>query len=127
MQKGGVRALDKFKEGMDDDFNTPKALATVNSLIKESYAIMEHELTHKDFWATLYYNFNALKEIVELFGLELELKEDKVTAEIKSLLNERVEARKRKDFKRSDELRDLLKAEGIIVEDTPKGQKWRRA
>ena len=47
-------------------------------------------------------------------------------AEIDALLAERVEARKSKNFKRSDEIRDLLAAKGIIIEDTPQGARWKR-
>ena len=47
-------------------------------------------------------------------------------AEIDALLAERVDARKSKNFKRSDEIRDLLAAKGIIIEDTPQGARWKR-
>jgi len=46
--------------------------------------------------------------------------------EIEQLINERIAARKAKDFARSDQIRDELKEQGIILEDTPQGTRWRR-
>ena len=45
---------------------------------------------------------------------------------IQALIDERLEARKAKNFARSDEIRDLLKEQGIVLEDTPQGTRWRR-
>ena len=67
-----------------------------------------------------------IEEISDIFGLQF-LKEETLSKEEEKMLEDRVKASRNKDFKRSDELRDLLKAKGIVVEDTPKGQKWRRA
>ena len=47
-------------------------------------------------------------------------------AKIEELIEERNEARSNKDFKKSDEIRELLKTEGIILDDTPQGTRWRR-
>ena len=52
--------------------------------------------------------------------------DDPERAEIESLIKERAEARKAKNFARSDEIRDSLKARGIILEDTPQGTKWKK-
>ncbi|MCF0248598.1 MAG: cysteine--tRNA ligase, partial [Synergistes sp.] len=63
-----------------------------------------------------------------IFGcLFEEKKENDEDAEIEALLAERTEARKAKNFKRSDEIRDTLAARGIIIEDTPQGPRWKRA
>ncbi|MCX5680873.1 MAG: hypothetical protein NT079_01065 [Candidatus Omnitrophica bacterium] len=62
----------------------------------------------------------------DIFGLSMNFTASDLTQEECKLLEERKQARAQKDFKRSDELRDALKAYGIIVEDNSGGQKWRR-
>ena len=52
--------------------------------------------------------------------------EEDIDSEIEALIEERTAARKNRDFKRADEIRDELKARGIILEDTPQGVKWSR-
>ena len=55
------------------------------------------------------------------------MKEDQLLdEEIEKLIEERIQARKNRDFKRSDEIRDELKAKNIILEDTPQGTRWKR-
>ena len=70
------------------------------------------------------------KEIVALsdvLGLQVEKKEENLDAEIEKMIEERQAARKARDFKRADEIRDELLAQGIILEDTREGVKWKRA
>ena len=70
------------------------------------------------------------KEIVALsdvLGLIVERKEENLDAEIEKMIEERQAARKARDFKRADEIRDELLAQGIILEDTREGVKWKRA
>ena len=55
-----------------------------------------------------------------------EVQEELVDDEIQALIDERLEARKAKNFARSDEIRELLKAQGIVLEDTAQGTRWRR-
>lgn len=116
-----------FIKAMDDDFNTPQALAVINYMIRESNTILENNLTHKESWKKLLYNYKTLLEIADILGLDLDIS-DELNAEEQVLYTERKTARKNKDFKRSDKLRDqLLKEKGIIVEDGKDGQTWRRA
>ena len=102
-----------FQAAMEDDLNAPKALAVV--------------------WETLRGNeLNAAEKVefvkfadgilaLDLFRKE-EVKEEKLPAEIEALLQQRADARKVKDYKKSDELRDALAAAGYRVKDTPQGQ-----
>ena len=73
----------------------------------------------------------ALKdEIVtlsDICGLIVEKKEEMLDGDIEALIAERQAARKEKNFKRADEIRDELLAKGIILEDTREGVKWKRA
>ena len=60
-------------------------------------------------------------------GLQVEKKEENLDAEIEKMIEERQAARKARDFKRADEIRDELLTQGIILEDTREGVKWKRA
>jgi cysteinyl-tRNA synthetase len=66
-------------------------------------------------------------ELTDVLGLAVKEKESKLEENIESLIAERQAARKNKDFKRADEIRDQLLAQGIILEDTREGVKWKRA
>lgn len=61
-----------------------------------------------------------------VFGITLQA-EGMLDDDIQTLIDERIQARKDKDFARSDEIRDYLKEQGIILDDTPQGTRWRRA
>ena len=64
--------------------------------------------------------------VVSYFGLFFK-NEELVDAQVDALIEERNQARKDRDFARSDEIRDLLKEQGIVLEDTPQGTRWRRS
>ena len=68
---------------------------------------------------------SQFKELMQIFGITFGTVE-LVDAKIEELIEERNEARSNKDFKKSDEIRELLKTEGIILDDTPQGTRWRR-
>ena len=117
---------DKFCAVMDDDFNTAGAIGvifdavrTVNTYLKEKETLDPAVLeAARDF-------FVSLDSVVGLLPAE-EAGGDAEADEIEKLIAERDEARKNRDFARSDEIRDDLAARGIILEDTPDGTKWKR-
>jgi cysteinyl-tRNA synthetase len=113
---------EEFQNYMDDDFNTPKALSVIYDIVNECNKIIDDD-TAGDILSEA---MEFIQEAGEIFGINF-IKEDKISAEEETLLEQRVEARKNKDFQKSDELRDLLKERGVIVEDTKDGQVWRRA
>ena len=116
----------EFLEAMDDDFNTPKALAAMFNLINETNKYIDEKKSDSQYLGIIYHAVDVLESLGrQIFGLFLKEKEQELTAELKSLLDERVAARVAKNFKRSDELRDLLKSKGVAVEDTKAGQTWR--
>jgi len=115
---------EEFKSAMDDDFNTPKALSAIYDMVNECNKLMDSDTEDKQLMLGEAMDF--VKEAAGIFGINF-LKKTKVSDEEEKLLAERIAARKSKDFQRSDELRDLLKERGIIVEDTKEGQVWRRA
>lgn len=115
---------DEFQSAMDDDFNTPKALSVVFDFVNECNKVIESGEEGKE--AALQEAASFLVEVSGIFGFNF-IKKKELSQEEQELLNGRIEARKNKDFKRSDELRDLLQDKGITVEDTKNGQIWRRA
>ena len=107
--------LREFAEHLADDLNMPKALADLWNLVKNG-DIPDGE------------KIAVISEMDRIFGLDL-LKTDDTAldADIEGMITERLEARKAKNFARSDEIRDLLKERGIILEDTPSGTRWKRS
>ncbi|HQP09780.1 MAG TPA: cysteine--tRNA ligase [Candidatus Omnitrophota bacterium] len=113
----------EFTSAMDDDFNTPKALSVLHDIVGECNKLVDREAEGKQ--GILRAAGDMIKEISRVFSLDF-VKDSRISDEEEGLLLQRIEARKRKDFRRSDELRVLLKKKGIIVEDTKDGQVWRR-
>ena len=113
----------KFEAAMDDDFNTADALAAIFELVKFANTNV-NENSSKEFAAGLYEELFRLSDVL---GLKIEKKEEILDKEIEDLIQERQAARKAKDFKRADEIRDELLKKGIILKDTREGVKWQRA
>lgn len=113
----------KFDEVMDDDFNTADAISAIFELVKFANTSVGEG-------ASAAYIRALKEEIVELMdicGLSVERGQEILDSEIESLIRERQEARKAKNFARADEIRDQLLEKGIILEDTREGVKWKRA
>ena len=113
----------KFEESMEDDFNTADALAAIFEFVRFSNVNVKEESTAA-FAAKLLERLNTLTGIM---GLDLSVKEELLDEDVERLIEERQAARKNKDFKRADEIRDELKEKGILLEDTREGVKWKRA
>ena len=113
----------KFDEAMDDDFNTADAIAAIFELVKFANTNAK-EGSSKAFVQALKDEIVTLSDIC---GLIVEKKEEMLDGDIEALIAERQAARKEKNFKRADEIRDELLAKGIILEDTREGVKWKRA
>ena len=115
--------ITKFDEAMDDDFNTADAIAAIFELVKFANTNAK-EGSSKAFVQALKDEIVTLSDIC---GLIVEKKEEILDDDIEALIAERQAARKEKNFKRADEIRDELLAKGIILEDTREGVKWKRA
>ena len=113
----------EFITAMDDDLNTADALAAIFGLVRDiNTAIAEG--VKKD---TLNAFAAAFDELTGVLGLVYNRKTEALDSEIEELIEKRTAARKAKDFKTADEIRDKLKEMGIILEDTSQGVKWTRA
>lgn len=113
----------RFTEEMDDDFQADNAMTVVYQFVKELNVYSEREEVSK---AVLDQALEVLEQIMMVFGIKLQA-EGILDDDIQALIDERNQARKDKNFARSDEIRDYLKEQGIILDDTPQGTRWRRA
>ena len=113
----------KYEEAMEDDFNTADAISAIFEMVKftNTYANAESSKAYVD---ALY---TQLDKMAEICGLILEKKAEILDEEIEKLIQERQDARKAKNFARADEIRNQLLEQGIVLEDTREGVKWKRA
>ena len=112
-----------FTDAMDDDFNTPLALAALHELVKAINTARDNGANDSQLEPAQ----KTLRELTGVFGLQLKEKTGSSENEAKviALIAERTEARKQKQWARSDELRDQLKAMGVTIEDSKDGTTWR--
>ncbi|HQP31439.1 MAG TPA: cysteine--tRNA ligase [Deltaproteobacteria bacterium] len=128
-----------FDDAMADDFNTARAIAEVhtlttgvNKVLDQGQAVHPDDRRAMQGFVTLISDVLGILEDDPAVFLE-QMKHSGVSAtglsetEITELIAERAAARKAKDFKRSDEIRDMLKAKGIQLKDTPSGTTWEKS
>ncbi|MBQ7304916.1 MAG: cysteine--tRNA ligase [Clostridia bacterium] len=115
-------AEQRFDNAMDDDLNTADALGAIFELVKEANVTLNAESSKAAVEAAL----KSLKALCDVLGI-LQKEDDTLPEDIQRMVDERAEARKNKDWKRSDELRDAIKAAGYILEDSREGQKVRKS
>lgn len=116
-------AVARFEEAMDDDLNTAVALAAIHDLVREiNTAIAAGDLLEDDRVAAL----DAIRRFDSVFAVFGKSGPEMLDAEIEALIAERQQARRQRNYARSDEIRDLLLERGIILEDTKDGVRWRR-
>lgn len=112
----------QFTDAMDDDINTADAISAIFDIVK----YVNTEFDENTDSASLDAAINLVKELSGVLGINVEKKKGFIDSDIENLIEERNNARKSKDFKRADEIRDMLKDAGIILEDTRSGVKWKR-
>jgi cysteinyl-tRNA synthetase len=118
-----ARALQEFEAGMDDDFNTSIALAAIHNLSREVNTALARKQVKAENQQELLALIDRVDTVLNIFG---EQQREMLEGEIQSLIDERQEARHRRDFARGDEIRDELARRGIILEDTKDGVRWKR-
>ncbi len=112
----------RFIEEMDDDFNAANGITVVYELAKWLNTYLDQAEVSA---AVLAQGEALFSQWLSIFGI-LFTAEELLDEEIEQLIEERNQARSNRDFARSDEIRDLLKEKGILLEDTPQGTRWRR-
>jgi cysteinyl-tRNA synthetase len=111
----GKKYLDEFQKAIDDDLNMPKAIQALQKLLKDEKVSGKSKL-------------ELIEKMDSVFGLDLLKKEiTLVPEEVRKLAEERWKAKKMKDFKHSDELRDKVKALGFVINDTLEGYEVKKA
>jgi cysteinyl-tRNA synthetase len=112
----------QFEEAMDDDLNTPKALSALFTFVKRVNTLIDSGSVSKEDASKA---IDALKRVDSVLGV-MDFKDEELPKHLADLISRRDDARKRRDFAESDRLRKELLAEGIAVEDTPSGSRWKR-
>ena len=113
----------EFINAMDDDLNTADALAALFSFVRDINTAISNGAGKNALEAFA----KEFDELTYILGLVYNRKKETLDSEIEDMIEKRNIARKAKDFKTADEIRDKLKEMGIILEDTPQGVKWTRA
>ncbi|OYT43681.1 MAG: cysteine--tRNA ligase [Candidatus Aenigmarchaeota archaeon ex4484_56] len=119
-EKSNVEKIKEYKkqflEFINNDLNTPKAISLMWKLIRD-----EKEINNED-------KYNLILDFDRIFGLKLEeVKSLKLPDEIVKLVEEREKARKNRDWKEADKIREVLKKKGYLIDDTPDGPIVRKA
>jgi cysteinyl-tRNA synthetase len=124
------RYSERFYAALDDDFSTPEALAVLFELAHEVNRLRGSDAEGAASHAAQLLRFGAMLGLLqrdpELFLRGSSSGDGPSDEEIETLIAQRIEARKNKDFAESDRIRDELKAQGIVLEDGPEGTTWRR-
>ena len=123
LSEAAQRALAEFEAGMDDDLNTSVALAAIHNLTREVNTALARKQVREENKRELQELIARFDTVLNVFGSE---QREMLDEEIQALIDERQEARRRRDFARADELRDELADRGIVLEDTKDGVRWKR-
>jgi cysteinyl-tRNA synthetase len=123
LRESAQRALNEFEAGMDDDLNTSVALAVVHNLSREVNTGLARKQVKAENQRELLEVIDRIDTVLNIFGKG---QREMLDSEVQALLDERQEARRRRDFHRADEIRRELADRGIILEDTKDGVRWKR-
>ncbi len=114
----------QFNASMDDDFGTPDAITAWFGLVAEANNYLQRESVSEADLLAILERFDAMDNVLGLLPAREEA--GLLDEEVDALIAERAEARSSRNWKRADEIRDLLAERGIVLEDTPQGMRWRR-
>ncbi|HEX5835774.1 MAG TPA: cysteine--tRNA ligase [Pyrinomonadaceae bacterium] len=123
LHEAAQRALTEFEAGMDDDLNTSVALAAVHNLSREVNTALARKQVKAENQRELLEVIDRIDTVLNIFG---KAQREMLDSEVQTLIDERQEARRRRDFGRADEIRRELADRGIILEDTKDGVRWKR-
>jgi cysteinyl-tRNA synthetase len=123
LHEAATRALKEFEEGMDDDFNTSIALAAIHNLSREVNTALARKQVKEENKQELLQLLTRFDSVLNVLG---DQRTEMLDSEVQAMIDERQEARRRRDFGRADEIRIELADRGIILEDTKDGVRWKR-
>jgi len=124
VERACERSLADFDAALCDDLNTAEAFAAVHGLVSEGNSLLAASSVTRDGATRLRETFASMDSV---FGVLLPSVEQALSAEEQVLFDERQEARRKRDYARADAARVRLEGLGVVLEDTPKGTRWRRA
>ena len=113
----------QFIKAMDDDLNTADAITAVFELVRDINTSVITDAPAKDL---VEFATKLFDELTGVLGLVYNRKTESLDDEIEKLIEARTQARKERNWAEADRIRDELKAQGIVLEDTPQGVKWHR-
>ena len=116
------KAREAFDRALEDDLNTPEALAAVHELVNEGNRLLAEGALTREGAARVRAQIQSMDSVFAV----LMPGEDRLSPEEQALLDARQEARRMREFQKADEHRKKLEEMGVILEDTPKGTRWRR-
>jgi len=123
LHEAATRALKEFEAGMDDDFNTSIALAAIHNLSREVNTALARKQVKEENKKQLLQLLTRFDSVLNVLG---DQRTEMLDSEVQAMIDERQEARRRRDFARADEIRIALADRGIILEDTKDGVRWKR-
>jgi cysteinyl-tRNA synthetase len=130
LQRLAQAALADFESAMDDDLNTPNALAVIFPFVREVNAALDRARAIKpDELAAVQaalQSMDSVLGIIELAQAVVPRVDEQFASWVEGLIREREDARRRRDWGRADAIRGELTAAGVVIEDAPQGTRWRR-
>ena len=112
-----------FEQAMEDDLNTADAISAIFELVK----FTNSNVTSDSAKTIVTKALDTIRQLCDVLGIITKVEKEILDSDIEALIEERQAARKAKNFARADEIRDMLADQGIILEDTREGVKWKRA
>jgi len=123
LHEATLRAAQEFEAGMDDDLNTSVALAVIHNLTRVVNTALARKKLQDENKRELLELLQRFDSVLNIFGTG---QQEMLDSEIQKLIDDHQEARRRRDFRRGDEIRDELAGRGIVLEDTKDGVRWKR-
>ncbi len=112
----------KYENAMEDDLNTADAISVIFEMVK----LANSSISPANTKSVIEEIYNRIEKLCDILGIITRVEAEILDSEIETLIEERQAARKAKNFARADEIRDLLAGQGIVLEDTRQGVKWKR-
>ncbi len=112
----------KYEAAMEDDLNTADAISVIFEMVK----LANSSITSNNAKSVITEIYETIGKLCDILGIITKVENEILDSDIEALIEERQAARKARNFARADEIRDMLAAQGILLEDTREGVKWKR-